>query len=430
MKFCPVVLRIASPSEAPARNGYTMKYSTTTHTTAPSGVRSFALSALAAISMAAVLAPAQAQNYPITDNQRTTAQQVSERGIPLSELSPNAPDTYTVKRGDTLWAISGMYLLKPWRWPELWGMNMSAIANPHLIYPGQVLYLEKKDGYARLRSSPPDSTVRISPRNRSESLSDTALPTLKIHLIEPFLVEPLVLNDDTLSQAPRVVGTVDERVMMAKGDRIYARGSQSDALWAIPGQPRFYQLYRNATPMKDPNTGEVLGYEAHFLGRAELVRGDAFEKVSNDKGEIVSGDYVPATLDVTSIKEEIRAGDRLLPAPASVFNNFVPRAPGHKVDAAVVSLYGSDAVAFAGQNQVVAINKGSLDGMAPGHVLTVMTKGQRIKDTTDPEKTMIKLPNEQNGIAMVFRTFDRVSYALILEVRVGVRVGDQMVNPR
>lgn len=409
-----------------------MKHSITTYMATRSGTRLFALSALAALSMAAVMAPAQAQNYPITGSQRATAQQVSERGIPLSELSPNAPDTYTVKRGDTLWAISGMYLLKPWRWPELWGMNMGAIANPHLIYPGQVLYLEKKDGYARLRSSPPDATgtVRISPRNRSESLSDTALPTLKLNLIEPFLVEPLVLNDDTLPQAPRVVGTIDERVLMTKGDRIYARGSQPEALWAVPGQPRFYQLYRSATPLKDPDTGEVLGYEAQFLGKAELVRGDAFEKVTNEKGEVTSSDYVPATLDVTAIKEEIRAGDRLLPAPAAVFKNFVPRAPSQKVDASVVSLYGSDAVAYAGQNQVVAINKGSRDGMAPGHVLTVMTKGQRIKDSTDPDKAMIKLPNEQNGMAMVFRTFDRVSYALILEVRVGVRVGDQLVNPR
>jgi hypothetical protein len=409
----------------------TMQHNSNTHTVVSKNIRGFALSTLAAVSMAAIFAPAQAQNYPITSSQKATAKQVSERGIPLSELSPNAPDTYTIKRGDTLWAISGMYLKSPWRWPELWGMNMAAIANPHLIYPGQVLYLEKKDGYARLSTSRPGipDTVRLSPRTRDEGASDLALPTLQMHLIEPFLVEPLVVDEATLGNAPRVVATVDDRVLMVKGDRIYARSMKADTLWAVAGQPRNYRMFRDATPLKDPESGVVLGYEAHYLGKAELVRGDKIETVTDAKGEKIT-DYIPATLDITSIKEEVRAGDRLLPAPPPVFKNFVPHGPTQPVDARVVSLYGNNALAYAGQNQVVAINKGTLDGMAPGLVLSVWTKGQRIKDKTDPEKSMIKLPNEQNGMGMVFRTFDRVSYVLILEVRNGVKVGDQLTEPR
>ena len=193
--------------------------------TAFTSVRRTALGALTIIAGALLVMPAQAQNYPISSGQRATAQQVSDRGVPLEELAPNAPDTYTVKRGDTLWGISGMYLKRPWRWPELWGMNLKAIPNPHLIFPGQTLYLIKEGGYARLstsRSNEPE-TVRISPRTRSDSLADSALPTLKQHLIEPFLVEPLVVDEQVLLSAPRVIATTEERVLMAAGDRVYVR---------------------------------------------------------------------------------------------------------------------------------------------------------------------------------------------------------------
>src|SRR5690606_6850693 len=167
-----------------------------------------------------------AQNYPVTPVQRATAQQVAQQGVPLGELSPTAPEEYTVRRGDTLWGISGMFLRRPWRWPELWGMNLASIANPHLIYPGQVLYLDKSNGYARLRmgaraGSGGLPTVRLSPRTRSESLADMALPTLPAHLIEPFLVQPLVVDAQRLAQAPRIIATTDERVIMASGDRAY-----------------------------------------------------------------------------------------------------------------------------------------------------------------------------------------------------------------
>lgn len=380
---------------------------------------------------AALASPlALAQGHPVTQSQRTTAEQVAAQGVPLSELSPDAPDTYVVKSGDTLWGISGMYLKRPWRWPELWGMNLQAIRNPHLIFPGQTLHLEKTGGFARLRTSAPGAleTVRVSPRTRSNSLSESALPTLKSHLIEPFLAEPLVVDADTLSQAPRIVGTTEDRVLMSANDRVYARADAASPMRAEPGEPRQYRIFRNAVALKDPMTGDVLGYEAQYLGKAVMVRGEGYEDSANGKGGITS-DYVPATLDITSIKEEIRAGDRLLPAPPRSFTSYVPHAPGIDVDARVVSIYGSSAVANAAQNNVIAINRGTQDGIEVGHVLNLLTKGSRIRDTTAEQRSEIKLPSESNGVVMVFRTFDRVAYALILDVSTPVRVGDRLINP-
>ncbi len=400
--------------------------------TAFTSVRLTALGALTVAAGVLLVAPAQAQNYPISSQQRATAQQVAQRGVPVAELSPSAPDVYVVKRGDTLWGISGMYLKSPWRWPELWGMNLQALPNPHLIFPGQTLYLDKEGGFARLRTTAPggaSETVRVSPRTRSDSLSSTALPTLKPHLIEPFLVEPLVVDASVLQQAPRLIATVEERVLMASGDRAYARGDAAAPLTMEPGEPRQFRVFRDAIALKDPITGEILGYEAQYLGKAELVRGETFEESSNGKGGI-QADYVPATVDLTAAKEEIRAGDRLLPAPARAFISYTPRAPQADADARVVSIYGSSSAGAAGQNQVVAINRGTQDGMEAGHVLRLLTKGDVIKDTTDPKRPMIKLPSETNGMAMVFRTFDRVSYALILEIRTGVRVGDRLISPQ
>ncbi len=375
---------------------------------------------------------AWAQTAPVSSAQRATAEQVAQQGIPLAELAANAPDTYVVKRGDTLWGISGLYLKRPWRWPELWGMNMQAIANPHLIFPGQTLYLEKKDGYARLSTQAAHSgepeTVRVSPRTRTDSLSATALPTLKQHLIEPFLAEPLVVDEQTLQRAAHVVATVEDRVLMGPTDRIYARGDAANPLRAEPGEPRQYRIFRDAVALKDPASGAILGYEAHYLGKADLVRGENFEESSDGKGGYIS-EYVPATLDLTSTKEEIRAGDRLLPAPPRSYVSFVPHAPQLPVDGRVVSIYGSFGMSNAAQNNVVAINLGTEDGMQAGLVLNLLTKGSRVKDKTDSGKATIKLPSESNGLAMVFRTFERVSYALILEARLPVSVGDRLINP-
>ncbi|MEZ5647112.1 MAG: LysM domain-containing protein [Burkholderiaceae bacterium] len=416
---------------------------------------------------------ALAQNFPITQQQRTTAQQVAEAGVPLSELAPDAPAEYTVKRGDTLWAISGVFLKRPWRWPELWGMNLKDIRNPHLIFPGQMLYLDITNGRARLSARRPGGgmeTIKVSPRIRAESLSESAIPPISLQAIESFLTEPLVVDEATFARAPRIVATPESRVLLSRGDRAYARGQygsgeasdkQADGKPLRVADGRHYRVFRNAVPLKDPETGAVIGYEAQYIGKADLVRDETLRAVvppPKPAGEAVAGDsykpqfdnpsniarqpvaaapadsqgpeseIVPATIDILQAKEEMRVGDRLLPEPPREFTNYVPSAPASELKGSVVKVYGN-AVTFAAQNQVVAINRGRSHGVEQGHVFALQSETGRIADRTDDSKPMMRLPGERNGLMMVFRTFDKVSYALVLEINDGVKVGDRFTNP-
>jgi hypothetical protein len=389
----------------------------------------------AALPLTTALA-ATAHSLTVSPGQQKTAAQVANDGVALSELAPNAPDSYTVKRGDTLWAISKLFLKSPWRWPELWGMNMADIKNPHLIYPGQTLYLDKSNGRARLTSQRGGAnnleTVKLSPRIRSSNLPDASIPTLQNSLIEPFLTEPIIVEEATLQAAPRFVATQQGRVLLSEGDRAYARSADGSALSIAAGQPRDFRVFRNATALKDPGTGEILGYEAQFVGRAKLIRGESVSAVRGAEikaGETVATEIVPATLDIVRSKEEIRTGDRLLPEPPLEMLTYTPRAPANAVEARIVSVYGS-AVANVAQNQVVVINRGTKDGMERGHVLAIQTNGERLVDKTGTSFQDIKLPDERNGLLMVFRPFERVSYALVLNATQAVRVGDWLINPR
>ena len=433
-----------------------------------------AIASACALMLAAVCGSAQAQNYPVTSGQRATAAQVAQTGVPLSELAPNAPDSHTVKRGDTLWAISKIFLKSPWRWPELWGMNMEEIKNPHRIYPGQVLYLDKTGGRARLTTIKPGEgetpTVRVSPRVRSESLSDSAIPPVNMHAIEAFLAEPLIVDEATFSKAARIVATPENRVLLSLGDRAYARGQYGnadkltqEALTLGAGKSLRYRVFRNAVPLKDPGTGEVLAYEAQYVGKVELVRPETiqpaeatpaaakkpegkdiyqpqFENTSHnvaraavaakpeDKPVAAAGDIVPATFDVVKAKEEMRVGDRLLPEPEREFPNYVPRAPAKPTSGQIVSVYGN-AVRYAAQNQVVSINRGREHGVEPGHVLALIRDANTVVDKTDESRPQLRLPGEPNGLMMVFKTFDKVSYALVLDIVDGVKVGDRFNSP-
>lgn len=382
-------------------------------------------------------AAAQAQNYPITPGQKATAEQVAQAGVPLSELAPDAPDEYTVKRGDTLWGISGVFLRSPWRWPELWGMNLQEIRNPHRIYPGQQLVLDKSNGRATLRlrqaggpaDGPPTNTLRVSPRTRYESLADASLPTLQANLIEPFLAEPLIVGEGALLAAPRIVAAQENRVMLTRGDRAYARGPAGGPLTDERGKPLDFRVFRNATPLKDPTTGEILGYEAQYVGKANLVRGESVQQATGKDGK-PEVELIPATIDIVGAKEEMRVGDRLLPEPERQLVSYTPRAPVTQVQGQIVSVYGS-AVVNASQNQVVVINRGTRDGIEAGHVMAILKDGARVVDkTVEGKREIIKLPNERNGLLMVFRPFERASYALILDIKDGVKVGDRIVNPR
>jgi LysM domain len=379
---------------------------------------------------------AAAKTLTVSPGQQKTASQVANDGIPLSELAPNAPDVYTVKRGDTLWAISKLFLKSPWRWPELWGMNMADIKNPHLIYPGQTLYLDKSNGKARLSSQRGGAnsleTIKLSPRMRISNLPDDSIPTLQNSLIEPFLTEPIIVEEATLQAAPRFVATQEGRVLLSEGDRAYARSADGLALSIAAGQPRDFRVFRNTTALKDPGTGEILGYEAQYVGRAKLIRGESVTAVRGAEvkaGEVAATEIIPATLDIVRSKEEIRTGDRLLPEPPLELLTYTPRAPATAVEARIVSVYGS-AVANVAQNQVVVINRGTKDGMERGHVLAIQTNGQRLVDKTGASFQDIKLPDERNGLLMVFRPFERVSYALVLTANQAVRVGDWLINPR
>lgn len=379
-----------------------------------------------------------AQNFPITPGQRTTAEQVAQAGVPLSELAPNAPDSYTIKRGDTLWAISSLFLKSPWRWPELWGMNLQAIRNPHLIYPGQTLYLHKSNGRATLSTLPPGAaadssggTIRVSPRTRYDRLSDAAIPPVNLQAIEAFLTEALIVDEATFSQAPRIVAAPENRVLLTKGDRAYARGqygsSPSGTALGSAGQPHDFRVFRNAIPLKDPTTGEVLGYEAQYLGKAALQRGESLLTSQGADGKSQT-EIVPATIDIVGAKEEMRVGDRLLPEPPRDFSSYVPSAPPSVQNGQIVSVYGNG-VTYAGQNQVVTINRGTAHGVQRGHVLAIMRDANLVADKTDEARPMLRLPGERNGLMMVFRTFDKLSYALVLQVADGAKVGDRFTNP-
>lgn len=392
-----------------------------------------------------------AETYPITQGQRARASEVAQAGVPLSELAPNAPSSYKVVRGDTLWRISGLFLKSPWRWPELWGMNLEEIKNPHRIYPGQELFLDISNGRARLTTNRPGGieTIRISPRVRSESVSESAIPPVDMQQIEAFLAEPLIVDEKTYIRAPRIVATPENRVLLSLGDRAYARstyGSSVDGLVeplsTAPGKPRKYRVFRDATPLKDPGTGEVLAYEAQYIGKANVVRSEEMRTVtkapeseeamkasaSSKAGEAPGQELVPASIDIIAAKEEIRVGDRLLPEPPRDFSNYVPAAAPADMSGQIVSVYGN-AVRYAAQNQVVSINRGASQGITNGQVFALLRDSNTLVDKTDESRPTIRLPGERNGLMMVFRTFDRVSYAVVLQISDGVKVGDRFVSP-
>lgn len=361
--------------------------------------------------------PVFAANYPITPEQRSTAERTAQAGVALSELLPSAPDSYTVKPRDTLWGISGLFLKTPWRWPELWGMNLEQIRNPHLIYPGQVLFLDKSNGRARLRMGEAQmdaSTVKLSPRVRSSSNATDGISSIPFHLIEPFLNEAVIFEANTLAAAPRIVATQEGSVLLSRGDTAYVRGDL--------GTERDYRVFREPRPLKDPTTAEVLGYEATYVGAAEYTRQGETRTGPDGRTEIV-----PATFVLTSIRQEAGVGDRLDPLPPREFTNYVPHAPQAPIGGQLVSIYGDGLT--AGQNQVVSLNRGARDGIERGHVLALWRDGTRSVDKTDPTRPLMKLPDERHGVLFVFRVFDRMSYALILSVKEPVKAGDRFTQP-
>ena len=374
---------------------------------------------MAGLATAAGAARAEPSRLAVLPGWRDTAQRVASAGVPLSALAPNAPNAHTVRPGDTLWGLSTLFLSSPWRWPELWGMNLEQIRIPHLIYPGQVLVLEVVDGMARLRlaggggASEPLRTVRLSPRVRSEGLANGAIAAIPLNLIAPFLNEAMVFDRNELDSAPRVVAAQEGRVMVSRGETAYVRGDLQGA--------RDFRLFRELRPLLDPGTREVLGFEGRYVGTAELARSGGNTVVDGQAA------LVPATFRITSTRIEAGVGDRLSPVPQQEPVAYVPRPPAQPVDGRIVSLYG-DGVR-AGQNHTVTINRGQRDGIERGHVLAVLRTGRSLVDRTSADQAPLRLPDERHGLMFVFRVFDRVSYALVLNVQEPVRTGDRFTQP-
>jgi LysM repeat protein len=380
--------------------------------------------------LAAGWLPAAVASQHTTPEQRLQAQRVAQGGVPLSELAGNAPSSYTIKPGDTLWGLSTLFLKNPWRWPELWGMNLEQVRNPHRIYPGQVLTLTKTQSLATLQIAPapaaaeePLRTVKLTPSIRTSPVEDQPIATIPIHLIAPFLNEAEVFGTLELEDAPRIVGGPDQRTLLGAGDVAYVRGELGDA--------RRYHLFREPRPLTDPKTGEVLGYEASFVGAADVVRGAAAGPVVDGRASIV-----PATVRIRDLRMEAVAGDRLVRPRQTDFSPFVPHAPATGVEGQIISIYGGGL--NAGQNQIVALNRGRADGVARGHVLATWNAGRTELDRTErmpewgfsrPTRTTLQYPDERHGQLIVFRVFDRVSYGLVLNAREPLQRGDRFSRP-
>jgi len=356
-------------------------------------------------------------------------------------LKDNAPDRYIVVEGDTLWSISGRFLQNPWQWPEIWKMNQEQIKNPNRIYPGDVIVLDRIAQEARLRVVQLE-TVRRQPEVRSTPLAAKPVPTISPSIIEPFLAKPLIVGAAELDSAPRITATQENRVTMGAGAIAYASGMSKEK------GPQ-WQVFRRGDALIDPDTRETLGYEAVYLGEARV------EKFAEE-----------STIQIVKSAQEIYVGDRLLATARETPNfGYVPRAPEKPVRARIVSAYGG--LSETGPLSIVTLSKGSRDGLEVGHVLAIHRSqstaryelrtsplwgrqgvsgsdsprpyyGEDVTPRDSPlyqraapvtDEQIAKLPDERYGLVMVFRTFDRAAFALVMQASRQVSVNDLLTNP-
>ncbi len=317
-------------------------------------------------------------------------------------LNEGAPETYIVKKGDTLWGISGMYLEKPWLWPELWDVNPQ-IDNPHLIYPGDELYLVWVDGKPRLRLRR-GRDVKLTPNMRVIPL-DLAIPIIPLDQIGPWLLSHRIMDAQDLNDSAYVVAGDQGHLISGPGDRVFGRGH-------FPDDERAYGIYRPAVSYVDPITGELLGYQAQDIGNAKLL--------TSNKDEVVE-------LEITRIDEEVRIADRLLPMEERVLDaTFHPRAPAEPLENGfMIAVDGG--VTQIGEMSIVVLNKGKRDGLEIGDVLAVYQNGGLVYDKVAEEN--VKLPDTRAGLAMVFEAFEKASYAIILKASRPLKVMDKVKNP-
>ncbi len=339
------------------------------------------------------------------------------------KLQDNPPERYTVQKGDTLWGIAGKFLKEPWRWPDVWRMNRDQIKNPHWIYPGDVVVLDRSGGQPRLslESSGANRGNRLSPQVRVLPLEATAIPSIPPGDIEPYLTRPLVTGPEGLPGAAKIVAARDSRVVRGAGDYVYAVDIDEKAgnLWYI---------YRPGAVLRSYDSNELLGYEMRFLGTANV---EHFGPVS--------------TMLIATANEDILLGDLLVPAPPEDVINYVPHAPERAVEGRII-LLANDA-AETGRGYIVTLDRGKQDGLETGNVLAIYHAAPVIEDPrpyagpdvisklVDQTKSIVQptryleLPAERTGLLFVFRVFDRVAYAVVLNTTEPIVVGDIIRKP-
>jgi hypothetical protein len=346
------------------------------------------------------------------------------------QLQENHPDHYVVIKGDTLWDISGKFLKDPWRWPQIWKMNREKIQNPHRIYPGDVVVLDTSNDQPELRLL--RETVTLEPSSISEPLERASIPTISPNVIGPFLSQPLVVEEKQLETAPEIIASSEGRLLLGAGYRVYISAiSEGDGL--------NWQIFRPGKPLIDPETKTTLGHEAIYLGDARVVH----------YGE-------PATASITRSKQEIMIKDKLVASPERLMSNFIPHAPDSEIKGRIMTSY--DDAAEISRNTIVTLNRGIADGLEAGHVLAVYSVGEKLpKKTIDPRDhkpevnidtkrdengklivnlvkedeaaNTLQLPDERVGLVMVFRTFEHVSYALVMQSERPIHVNDVVKTP-
>lgn len=334
------------------------------------------------------------QNQPVL-------QQLSEP-VPLAS---GAPDEYVVQVGDTLWDIASTFLRDPWYWPEVWYVNPQ-VQNPHLIYPGDVLALVTIDGQTRI-TNVRGSTYRLSPQARISPLSES-ISSIPYEEISAFLSRGLVIEKDQADQLPYILATRGDHMIASAGNEVYIRGGQ-------PAQNGTrYSVVHVGDELQDPDDGDIIGYQGIYVGEGALSRG---------------GD--PATVALTDTNREALTGDRLIPESVDIPLNFFPKAPDIDVDGRIISVV--DGVSLIGQYQVVVMNRGARNGLAPGDVLTVFQAGEVVTDRFGGNSFVggekVTLPDEEAGTVMVFKVYDRIGYGLVMEATSDIHVLDAVRNP-
>ena len=370
-----------------------------------------------------VAAPESTMEGTVVGDERTAMEAAIDAGpstaAPPSEatpsalvLNPNAPDSYVVKHGDTLWGISKVFLRDPWFWPEIWQVNPQ-VNNPHLIYPGDTMRLVYIDGRPTIMLQRGDA-ARVEPRIRSQPL-ESAVTAIPYASVAAFMSKPSVLAREQIKDAPYVLSTRDMHVIMAEGNTLYARGFSAPVEVGT-----HYNVVRVGDALRDPDDGNrIVGYDGIFTGAGHVTR---------------VGD--PATLIMTESARETLAGDKLFAGGVDVPLDFIPSAPRVKTDGRIIAV--SNGVTIIGQYEVVVINRGAGDGLAPGNVLAVFQAGDVIPDNANRGflnsmsrlvASKVQLPDERTGTFMVFKTFDHLSYGLIMEATNVIRVADRVENP-